>query len=50
MYKLEGTGGYGPLLLATAEDLGALWAPYRVGVIYYGFFYMIFRMQEMQKK
>ena len=32
--KLEGMGGYGPLLLAPAEGLGALRAPYQVGVIY----------------
>ena len=29
-------GVHGPLLLALAEGLGALWAPYKVGVIYYG--------------
>ena len=32
--KLEGTGGYGPLLLAPAEGVGVLRAPYQVGVIY----------------
>ena len=27
-------GAYGPLLLAPAEGLGALWAPCHVGIIY----------------
>ena len=36
--RLEGTGAYGLLLLvlANSEGLGALQAPYQVGVIYYG--------------
>ena len=28
-------GAYGPLLLAPAEGLGALWAPCQVGIIYF---------------
>ena len=32
---LEGTGAYGPLLLAPAEGVGALQAPWLVGGIYF---------------